>query len=190
MWKSESKQSMKQKFSKSVLWIVLCGVALGSCSSVPQPHSEAKSVTTSDVSYHEFVPDTAIKYSLQPGEGATRPELIKGRNPIYPASLLDDHHVPVTVTAKIVADESGHVSSVVIDSYEGNQSEYDLFATAVREAALQWEFTPLLIEKQVVLPNGARGLTTKRYPFSLWYIFTFKIVNGKPQVSASKKPEH
>src|SRR6185437_13950952 len=45
---------------------------------------------------------------------------------------------------------------------------------AVADAATQWTFTPLWMQKQN--GDGTYYLTAK--PFSLWYVFHFKVVDG------------
>lgn len=50
-------------------------------------------------------------------------------------------------------------------------------------AAMQWKFTPLWVQKSN--GDGTYELTAK--PFSLWYAFRFKIVNGKPIVETAKR---
>jgi hypothetical protein len=58
-----------------------------------------------------------------------------------------------------------------------------LFEAAVEHAALQWTFTPLWMEK----PNGDGTYELRAKPFSLWYVFHIKVVNGKPIVETAKR---
>lgn len=48
---------------------------------------------------------------------------------------------------------------------------------------MQWKFTPLWVQK----PNGDGTYELTAKPFSLWCVFRFKIVNGKPIVETAKR---
>ena len=91
--------------------------------------------------------------------------------------------LPVTVTVQLVMDKDGNVQTVYLLSTTAKPADHALFEAAVEHAAMQWKFTPLWMEK----PNGdgSYELTTK--PFSLWYVFHFKIVGGKPIVEIVKR---
>ena len=48
---------------------------------------------------------------------------------------------------------------------------------------MQWTFTPLWMQK----PNGDGSYDLTAKPFSLWYVFHFKVVDGKPIVETVKR---
>ena len=89
----------------------------------------------------------------------------------------------MTVVAQLVMDKDGHVQGVYPVSDTDEAADHALFEAAVEHAAMQWTFTPLWMQK----PNGdgTHELTAK--PFSLWYVFHFKIVDGKPIVETAKR---
>src|SRR6185437_2458643 len=63
-------------------------------------------------SYEMLVPQTALRYSLAPGETAVQPQPDKQAAPVYPQSLLHPGAAPVTVVAQLVMDGDGHVQGV------------------------------------------------------------------------------
>lgn len=134
-------------------------------------------------SYEMVVPKAALRYTLAPGEIAVQPIPQKQIAPVYPPSLVHPGAVPVTVVAQLVMDEDGNVQGVYPVSDTARVADHALFEAAVEHAAMQWTFTPLWMEKPT--GGGAHELTAK--PFSLWYVFHFKIVNGKPIVETAKR---
>ena len=134
-------------------------------------------------SYEMLVPQTALRYSLAPGETAVQPQPDKQAAPVYPQSLLHPGAAPVTVVAQLVMDGDGHVQGVYPVSDTATGEDRALFEAAVEHAAMQWTFTPLWMQK----PNGDGTYELTAKPFCLWYVFHFKVVDGKPIVETVKR---
>lgn len=134
-------------------------------------------------SYEMLVPKTALRYSLAPGETAVQPRPDKQVDPAYPPSLIHPDAAPVTVVAQLVMDKDGHVQGVYPVSDTDKAADHALFEKAVEQAARQWTFTPLWMQR----PNGDGSYDLIAKPFSLWYVFHFSIVNGKPIVETVKR---
>lgn len=105
--------------------------------------------------------------------------------PVYPEALLGKHLPPVTVTALLIVDTRGHVTSVRITGENGANADTEAFDQAVREATLQWTFTPLVRSRWKTQPDGTSVRVGDRpMPFSQAYAFRFAVHDGKPQVSS------
>lgn len=128
-------------------------------------------------------PKGVAHYTLKAGETAVQPIPQKQAAPVYPPSLVHPGAAPVTIVVQLVMDKDGKVEGVYPVSNTAPRPDRGLFDTAVQSAALQWTFTPLWMEEQST--DGTSVLTRK--PFSLWYSFHFKIVNGKPVVETLKR---
>ena len=134
-------------------------------------------------SYEMLIPRTALRYTLAPGETAVQPQPDKQVEPVYPPSLVRPGAAPVTVVAQLVMDKDGHVQGVYPVSDSDKSADRRRFEKAVEHAAVQWTFTPLWMQK----PNGDGTYELIARPFSLWYVFHFKIVDGKPIVETMKR---
>ena len=134
-------------------------------------------------SYEMVVPKGVLRYSLSPGETAVQPIPDKLTAPAYPPSLVHPGASPVTVVAQLVMDKDGDVQGVFPVSDTADAADRALFEAAVEHAAMQWTFTPLWMEK----PNGDGGYDLTAKPFSLWYVFRFRIVDGTPIVESARR---
>jgi hypothetical protein len=107
--------------------------------------------------------------------------------PLYPPSLVRPGAAAVTVVAQLVMDEKGRVIGVYPSSDTERGPNRVLFEAAVRKAAMQWSFSPMRYVHVCFenCPDGPYRITAK--PFSLWYVFHFSIVNGKPVVETVKR---
>jgi len=134
-------------------------------------------------SYEMVVPKGVLRYTLERGETAVQPGPQRQIAPVYPLSLVHLGAAPVTVVAQLVMDKEGQVQGVYPVSDTDKTADHALFEAAVEHAAMQWTFTPLWMQK----PNGdgTYELTTK--PFSPWYVFHFRIVDGRPIVETAKR---
>jgi len=164
--------------NKSVLLIMVFG-SLSACGTrtVLKPNPQPKT------SYEMLIPQTALRYTLAPGETAVQPLPQRQVAPVYPPALVHPGAAPVTVTAQLVMDKDGHVQGVYPVSDTDKTADHALFETAVEHAAMQWTFTPLWMQK----PNGDGTYELTARPFSLWYVFHFRIVDGKPIVETAKR---
>lgn len=176
---------MPGRHLRAVFLLVML-IALAACS---ETRTVLKPTANPRTSYKLITPPDAPHYKLQPGESASLPGPEKGlfAPPIYPPSLARPGMPPVRVRAQLVFDTQGHVSEVVIlpDSYAG--PGHVLFEDAVRSAARDWAFTPLVFEERT--GGGDTPVTLKREarPFSLWFEFRFDMVDGKPVVETVKR---
>lgn len=154
-------------------------VSLQACSprTVLKPNPQPKT------SYEMVVPKGVLRYTLEPGETAVQPMPEKQVPPVYPVSLVHPGAPSVTVVAQLVMDKDGHVRAVYPVSDSALHPDRALFEAAVEHAAKQWMFTPLWMRK----PHGDGSYELTARPFSLWYVFHFKVVDGKPIVETLKR---
>lgn len=162
---------------ESVFLMALAALPACSTRTVLKPNPQPKT------SYEMLIPKSALRYTLAPGETAVQPRQDKQVAPIYPASQVHPGAVPVTVIAQLVMDKDGRVQGVYPVSDTDKKTDHALFEAAVDHAALQWMFTPLWMQK----PNGDGTYDLNAKPFSLWYVFHFKVVDGKPIVETLKR---
>jgi hypothetical protein len=134
-------------------------------------------------SFEMVVPKGMLRYTLEAGETAVQPMPDKQVAPVYPPSLVHPDAAPVTVTAQLVIDKDGDVQGVYPVYNTAADADRDLFEAAVEHAAKQWTFTPLWVQH----PNGDGTYQLTSKPFSLWYVFHFKVVDGKPIVETVKR---
>lgn len=163
----------------AITTLALALISLSACNTrtVLKPNPEPKT------SYEMLIPKTALRYTLAPGETAVQPNLDRQIAPVYPPSLVRQSAAPVTVVARLVMDKQGRVEGVYPVSNTDGGPDHALFEAAVEHAAMQWTFTPLWM--QMPKGDGTYDLTAK--PFSLWYVFHFTVVNGKPIVETMKR---
>lgn len=161
------------------VWLAAGVFSISACSTstLLKPNPQPKT------SYEMVVPKGALRYSLAPGETAVQPIPQKQAAPVYPASLVHPGAVPVTVVVQLVMDRDGHVQGVYPVSDTDAAANHALFEAAVERAAMRWTFTPLWMQT----PNGDGTYELAAKPFSLWYVFHFKIVKGKPIVETAKR---
>jgi hypothetical protein len=154
-------------------------ISLSACSTrtVLKPNPQPKT------SYEMVVPKGVLRYTLETGETAVQPIPDKQVAPVFPPSLVHPDATPVTVVAQLVMDKEGHVQGVYPVSDTDKAADRALFEAAVEHAAMQWTFTPLWMQK----PNGDGMYELTAKPFSLWYVFHFKVVDGKPIVETTKR---
>jgi hypothetical protein len=159
--------------------MIAIAILLAACSTrtVLKPNPQPKT------SYEMVVPKGVLHYTVAPGETAVQPIPQKQVAPAYPPSLVHPGAPPVTVVAQLVMDKDGNVQGVYPVSDTDKTADHALFEGAVEHAAMQWTFTPLWMEK----PNGDGTYDLSAKPFSLWYVFHFKVVNGKPIVETAKR---
>lgn len=168
-------------------WLLLACIvtALSACSTRTVLRPTANPAT----SWQQITPPDAPHYNLQPGQSASLPAPQIGRfaPPLYPPTLAHPGMPPVTVKAQLVFDANGKVSGVYVlsNSYAG--AGHALFEEAVRAAANDWAFTPLVFTETHGGGAAPVTLTRKAKPFSLWFAFHFDMVDGKPVVETVKR---
>jgi hypothetical protein len=165
--------------TQHALLLIASSSLIAACSprTVLKPNPQPKT------SYEMLVPKGVLRYTLAPGETAVQPIPDKQVAPAYPASLVHPGAPPVIVVAQLVMDKDGKVQGVYPVSDTDKTADHAVFEAAVEHAAMQWTFTPLWIQK----PNGDGTYELTANPFSLWYVFHFRIVDGKPIVETAKR---
>lgn len=157
--------------------VALAAVSACGTRTILKPNPQPKT------SYQMLVPKGVLRYTLEPGATAVQPMPGKQAAPVYPASLVRANAAPVTVVAQLVMDKEGRVHGVYPVSDTAAGPDRAVFELAVEHAAMQWTFTPLWMQT----PNGDGTYDLAAKPFSLWYAFEFKIVDGKPVVETVKR---
>lgn len=162
-----------------VLWTFVATVVCG-CST----QEERKPVGEPRTSYAEMAsPASAPHYTLQPGDSAVKPVLDKQVSPVYPPTLVRPGAAPVTVVVQLVMDENGRVQAVHPQPGTADGPAHALFEAAVEQAVMQWTFTPMWVRH----PRGDGTYEVTQKPFSLWYVFDFKMAGGKPVVESGRR---
>ena len=161
---------------------VLLGTLLAGCATNPYiPLPPAKG----DASWREEVPLGTTRYQLALGDVSSGATPMQRVAPIYPAAQLATCPPPQEVSALLVVNQAGKVDEVrVSDEAQADASRHS-FITAVRVAALQWQFSPLQINHWAADADGnTHVVDSQTRPFSLTYVFRFECHAGKPAVSA------
>ncbi|MGH8182147.1 MAG: energy transducer TonB [Rhodanobacteraceae bacterium] len=140
-----------------------------------------------ETSWKLLAPKDSPQYALQPGQSAVLPRPVIGyfAPPQYPPSLIHAGMPSVAVIAHLVFDTAGRVqkAEIVSNSYAG--AGHTLFADAVRQATAHWAFTPLVFEETTGGSRVPVAVERVAKPFSLWFEFDFRVVDGKPLVTTS-----
>lgn len=130
--------------------------------------------------YKPITPNNERTYMLSQGASATTPALITFSAPIYPQRLVALHLPSVDVAAQLIMNRRGEVHEVRFAPYLGSNEHRKEFEESVREAALAWRFSPLLITQTASQRGVSSSTMTESKPFSLWYMFHFEVKDGKP----------
>lgn len=161
----------------------LIGTLLAGCASTrfipPAP-------ATGDASWQLAVPAGTQRYQLAMGEISSGGTPIQRVAPLYPADQLAACPPPQEVPALLIVDRQGEVGEVrVVDEALADASRR-AFIGAVRVAALQWRFNPLLINRWAADADGnSHVVDSETKPFSLHYVFRFECHAGKSIVSSA-----
>jgi len=171
------------RIAASGLGMLAC-MALAGCTtttdtSAPAPEPPAPVV---GVQYQELVPEHAPRAELAEGENVLPPVLDPEHviAPEFPAERLGTDDLTVQMLARLVIDAEGRVNDVLFDE-AAQDDALEPFRAAIRAAALQWEFLPMIIVK-APQPTAKGGMRRQHVPtpVSLWYQFEFTIRNGQP----------
>jgi hypothetical protein len=164
---------------------VLPGVflALTGCrTGTSPPVKEQATDKAGAVSYTVVPAGSSGAYQLKHSEHAFGAQPIVHDAPVYPASLVGQQLPPVSIHAKAIIDEQGHVTDVRDMDGASTQSHAAFFA-ACREAVIRWQFTPMTVVEDIEDGRGNMSQTRKNAPFSLDYAFRFELVDGRPTVT-------
>ncbi len=132
------------------------------------------------------MPPGTRRYRLALGEVSSGPVLADRVRPVYPADQLSACPPLVNIQALLIVDESGGVREVRVTDEAPAGTARRRFVAAVRMAALQWRFSPLLISHWAADAEGnSHVVDSETRPFSLAYVFHFECHAGKATVSAA-----
>lgn len=164
---------------------VLLSMALVGCASVP-PASPSPS-STGDATWRMVVPEGTARYELAMGDVSSGATPFKRVTPTYPDSRLAACPPPQDVQARLIVDQAGKVGEVRVADEATPDAGRRPFIAAVRAAALQWEFSPLLISHWAADADGnSHVVDSEAKPFSLDYVFRFECHAGKSTVSTAR----
>lgn len=126
------------------------------------------------------------RYQLALGEVSSGATPFQRVTPIYPVDQLATCPSSQEVQALLIVDQAGKVNEVrVVDEAQANANRRK-FTAAVRVAALQWQFNPLLINRWAADADGnSHVVDSETEPFSLSYVFRFECHAGKSVVSSA-----
>ncbi|WEN15344.1 hypothetical protein PY254_01300 [Rhodanobacter sp. AS-Z3] len=158
-------------------------LSLGGCAtSRPQPPPPA----IGDASWRMEVPPGTARYQLALGEVSSGATPFQRVSPVYPPAQLASCPPPAEISALLVVDVKGAVSDVRIADEAQADPARQGFISAVRAAALQWQFSPLQINHWAADADGnTHVVDSETRPFSLTYVFRFECHAGKSTVSAA-----
>ena len=160
------------------LVLALAGCQAGASSSTKEQAPDKAGA----VSYTIVPAASSGAYQLKHSEHAFGAQPIAHDAPIYPASLVSQRLAPVSIHAKAVIDEQGHVTDVR-DLDGASTPSHAAFFAACREAVIHWQFTPMTVVEDIEDGRGNMSQTRKNAPFSLDYAFRFELVDGRPTVT-------
>lgn len=163
--------------------IALAAIVMGLASGC-STRMQVKPPLHPQASYEEMTPPQGSShYTLKPGNTAVRPVLDRQVLPGYPIALARRGSAPITVVVQLAMSEDGRVQSVHPVSNTAAEPVAGLFEAAVEQAVMQWTFTPMFVQH----PRGDGTYSVTQKPFSLWYVFRFKMVDGKPVVESARR---
>ena len=179
-------KSVRQASSWPLGWaLATAATVLAGCASTHSP-APVRPSPQGDTSYRAVTKDGMQHYQLALGEISTGAVPSAHAAPIYPPELLSSGLPPVEVEALLIVDAAGKVSEVRIADEVQADPQGRLFADAVRKAAMQWTFEPLVINRWAADANGnEHKVDSEARPFSAAYVFRFAWKDGKPVTDAN-----
>ncbi|WP_426701273.1 hypothetical protein ACPPVV_18205 [Rhodanobacter sp. Col0626] len=159
--------------------LMLAGCAASRPAPMPSPPA------TGDASWREVVPPGTVRYQLAMGEVSSGGTPFQRATPVYPPELLVRCPPSQEVPALLVVDKKGAVAEVRVMNEAQATASRHAFIAAVRAAALQWQFNPLLVNHWASDADGnSHVVDSETKPFSLTYEFRFECHAGKASVTA------
>jgi hypothetical protein len=162
------------------LLLVLAGCAATRPAPIPPPPA------IGDASWREVAPPGTVRYQLAMGEISSGGTPFQRATPIYPPELLASCPPPLEIPALLIVDGKGAVAEVRVMNEAQATPGRRAFIAAVRAAAMQWRFNPLLVNHWASDANGnSHVVDSETKPFSLTYAFRFECHAGKASVSTT-----
>jgi hypothetical protein len=169
---------------RCIRWATL--LVLAGCATT-RPTSALPPPATDDASWRAAEPAGTVHYRLAMGEVSSGGKPFERPAPVYPSGPLASCPPPQGALAVLVVDEAGKVSEVRVAGEVQAGASMHAFIAAVRAAALQWQFNPLLINHWAADAGGnSHVVDSETKPFSLAYVFRFECHAGKSTVSAAQ----
>lgn len=162
-----------------------CGLllALAGCATPRSPAAPAGAAGRA------AVPAGMRRYPLALGAVSSGGTPLRRVAPVYPPPLLERCPPPQEVSARLRVDTAGKVIGVQLATAAPADADRRALVAAVREAALQWRFTPLEVSHWAADAEGnSHGVDSATTPFSVTYVFRFECRGGQPIVSSSASP--
>lgn len=172
--------AVQLKIACSGFLLLLAACASTKPTPIPPPPA------TGDASWRAVVPPGTTRYQLALGDVSSGGTPFQRVTPIYPANLLTVCPPPQDVPALLIVDGQGAVGEVRVADEALADPAHRAFIVAVRAAALQWRFNPLLISHWAADADGnSHVVDSETKPFSLDYVFRFECHAGKSTVSTA-----
>ncbi|WP_153022916.1 hypothetical protein [Rhodanobacter thiooxydans] len=150
------------------------------------PRQQPPPPAIGDASWRMVVPPGTVRYPLALGEVSSGATPFRRVAPAYPPDRLASCPPPQEVPALLIVDGQGKVGEVRVTGEPQADAGRQAFIDAVRAAALQWQFSPLTINRWAADADGnSHVVDSETKPFSLAYVFRFECHAGKPTVSAA-----
>lgn len=152
-------------------------------------HPTVASRPQTGVSYRAAEPAGQSHYQLAMGDVATQPVLEVNPPPAYPPALVARRLPLVEITAQLIVNGQGVVDEVRVPGEAEADADTRQFIQAVRQIALHWHFSPLVVTHWAADANGqSHQVDSERMPFSQFYVFRFECRDGHPLVSSDAAP--
>lgn len=190
-WRRGARNGIAHCFRLAARTVLLVGVSivLTACAPTLVVQPAPRPTVNPETSYRQITPPGAPHYTLQPGQSASlpRPQIGHFAAPVYPASLARRGMPPVVVKAQVTFGANGKATGVYVLSDSDTGANHALFEDAVRKAAGVWQFTPLVFASYSDAAMDAGTLQHTAKPFSLWFEFSFRMVDGKPSTAVERR---
>ena len=163
---------------------VLPFALLGALAGCVPPSRTPPPPPTGDASWHMVAPAGTVRYQLAMGEVSSGATPFQRVTPTYPDDQLAACPPPQDVEAQLIVDQTGRVDEVRITGEAQADAGRRRFIASTRAAALQWQFTPLTIDRWAADADGnSHVVDSETKPFSLDYVFRFECHAGRARVS-------
>lgn len=165
----------------------MVSLGLSGCAATGPVEPVTPSPGSGDATWHSVTAPGTAHYQLSLRERASGSNLLHEVAPVYPASMLISCPPSIEIPALVIVDAHGEVIEVrVSQAINGNPTRKP-FVDAVRKAAKQWHFNPLLISRQTTDARGGAGVVERTAkPFSQSYVFDFSCHGGQGTIKSQR----
>jgi hypothetical protein len=167
------------RYASWAVLLLVAGCATPRRASPPPPKG--------DTSWRMVVPKGTVRYQLAIGEVSSGGTPFQRVTPVYPADQLASCPPPQEIPVLLIVDEAGKVAEVRVADEATADAQRRAFAAAARAAALQWQFSPLQINRWAADANGdSHVVASATEPFSLAYVFRFECTAGRAEITTRR----